>query len=282
MAKTNFLFRHIPLTPLKQQFVAGGIIGLMVFFILLVFQPFGTYGFSMANKSLFLFGYGVIASLCYATFYTAGYLFFPRWFSSANWSIIKEAACLILVVLLLTLVSLLYHHQVIGNYKVDVMAFLNFLKYTVSIALVPFSVLYYQKWIQLKLVERTPIGNNETEKSAQLITFKSNNKNEPSVTLPENEIVFIKSEGNYIEVMHWNGANLQRHIIRNTLNNVLSVLPEQLFCKIHRSYVVNLNFAEIVLLNGSSYELCLAGFDQKLPVSRSMVKVLKQSIQDRG
>lgn len=281
MANTNILFRHIPHTPLKQQLVAGGIIGLMVFFILLVFQPFGTYGFSMANKSLFLFGYGIIAALCYIAFYTAGHLLFPRWFSSARWSVIKEAACLIFVVLLLTLASLIYHHQVIGNYTMNGLAFLNFLKYSVSVALVPFSVLYYQKWIQFRLVVRTPFSADEPANKTQSITFISNNKNEPSVTLPENEIVFIKSEGNYIEVMHWNGEKLQRYIIRNTLNNVLSVLPEQLFGKIHRSYVVNLNFAEKVLLSGSSYELCLAGFDQKLPVSRSMVKDLKQSIQHR-
>ncbi len=142
MANANFFSRHIPVTPLKQQVIAGGIIGLMVFFILLVFQPFGTYGFSMAYKSLFLLGYGIIASLCYIVFYTAGHLLFPQWFSSGNWNIIKEVRCLILVIFLLTLASLLYHHQIIGNYTINGMAFLKFLKYTLSVAIVPFSVLY--------------------------------------------------------------------------------------------------------------------------------------------
>lgn len=281
MENSNFRFLRIPLTPLKQQLFAGGIIGLMVFFILFVFQPFGTYGFSIANKSLFLFGYGAITSLCYIIFYTAGYFLFPRWFSYSNWNIIKEAGCLILVLLLMTLASLFYHHQIIGNDTLNFKIFLNFLKYSLSVAIVPFSVLYYQKWINFKLTQRIPVNAGETGETIQTITFESNNKNEPSITLPENEILFIKSEGNYIELVQWSQQTLHRHLIRNTLNNVLSVLPQQSFCKIHRSFVANMNFADKIVLNSSVYELCLAGINQKLPVSRSMVKELKQLIQDR-
>lgn len=282
MANKGFIFRHIPLTPFRQQLISGGIIGLLVFFILLVFQPFGTYGFSIANKSLFLFGYGAINTLCYIGFYTAGFLFFPRWFSFSNWNLLKEAICLILALLLMTMASLLYHHQFVGNYQLNLSVFLNFLKYSSAVAVVPFSVLYYQKWIYFKLTQRINENSDETGNTNQTITFDSNNKNEPSLSLPENEILFIKSEGNYIEIVKWDQQTIQRHLIRNTLNHVLAVLPDHKFCKIHRSFVVNMHFADKIVLNGSVYELNLSVVDQKLPVSRSMVKELKQLIQNRS
>lgn len=280
MANKSFLFHRIPLTPFKKQLAAGSVIGLLIFFILIVFQPFGTYGFSIPNKSLFLFGYGVINASSYICFYAAGFLLFPRWFSFSNWYLLKEATCLILVLLLMTMASLLYHHQFIGTYKLNLSAFLNFLKYSSAVAVVPFSILYYQKWIHFQLTQRVN-ENSGTENPIQIITFDSNNKNEPSITLPENEILFIKSEGNYIEIVKWDQQIIQRHLIRNTLNNVLAVLPDHKFCKIHRSFVVNLLFAERVVLNGSAYELNLSVMDQKLPVSRSMVKNLRQLIQNR-
>lgn len=282
MAYKNFLFRHIPLTPFRKQLAAGGIVGLLVFFILFVFQPFGTYGFSIAHKSLFLFGYGVINASSYICFYAVGFLLFPRWFSFSNWNLLKEATCLILVLLLMTLTSLLYHHQFVGNYQLSLSVFLNFLKYSSAVAVVPFSILYYQKWIHFKLTQSASETAVGTESPIQTITFDSNNKNEQSVTLPENEILFIKSEGNYIEIVRWDQQTIRRHLIRNTLNNVLAVLPDHKFCKIHRSFVVNLNFADKVLLNGSAYELNLTVAAQKLPVSRSMVKELKQLMQNRS
>lgn len=281
MAIKGFFFHRIPHTPFRQQIAAGGIIGLLVFFILLVFQPFGTYGFSIANKSLFLFGYGVINALSYIGFYAAGFLLLPRWFSFSNWNLMKEATCLILVLLLMTMSSLLYHHQFVGDYKLNISAFLNFLKYSGAVAVVPFSILYYQKWIHFKLTQSVSEKVNGNEPAAQTITFNSNNKNEPSVTLPENEILFIKSEGNYIEVVKWDQQTIQRYLIRNTLNNVLAVLPDRKFSKIHRSFVVNLHFADKIILNSSVYELNLSVMDQKLPVSRSMVKELKQLIHNR-
>ena len=281
MANKNFLFRGIPPTPFRKQITAGGIIGILVFFILFVFQPFGTYEFSSANKSLFLFGYGVINTLSYIGFYAAGFLLFPRWFSFSNWNLLKETTCLILVLLLMTLMSLLYHHQFVGNYQLSLSVFLNFMKYSSAVAVVPFSILYYQKWIHFKFTHDLNDMADETESSIQTITFDSNNKNEPSVILPENEILFIKSEGNYIEIVKWDQQAIQRHIIRNTLNNVLSVLPDHKFSKIHRSFVVNLYFADKIVLNGSVYELTLSVMDQKLPVSRSMVKELKQLIPNR-
>ena len=56
------------------------------------------------------------------------------------------------------------------------------------------------------------------------------------------EIDFIKSDGNYIEV-HQNG---KKRVIKETLKNIQSKLPDDKFFQIHRSYLVNVEKVESI------------------------------------
>ncbi len=49
------------------------------------------------------------------------------------------------------------------------------------------------------------------------------------------EILYIKSAGNYIDIVTQN----KTYTSRQSLDNILQQLSQELFCKIHRSYVVN-------------------------------------------
>lgn len=51
-----------------------------------------------------------------------------------------------------------------------------------------------------------------------------------------NEIMFFKSDKNYIEVVTLD----KTYIIRSTLANLLNELPKKTFVKVHKSYIVNL------------------------------------------
>ena len=251
--------------------MTGSIVGFFVFFILLVFQPFGTYDFSMANKSLFLLGYGVISATTYIAFYTLGILLLPKWYNAKNWNLLKELITFFLVFNLMTLACLFYHQQIIGGYYITLPVYFNFLKYSLAVAFLPFFILYYQKWISRRLTIVSEEHN--TEPKINIIKFSGTNKNELPVELAENDILYLKSDGNYIEIV--NIAH-QKQLIRNTLNNVFAQLPSNNFCKIHRSYIVNLSHIKSISLDGSNYELHLNSSQIKLPVSRSMVKELKQ------
>ncbi|MFA9388620.1 MAG: LytTR family DNA-binding domain-containing protein [Prolixibacteraceae bacterium] len=270
--KKNFFQQNIPLTPTKGHLIAGSIVGFFVFFILLVFQPFGTYNFSMTHKTLFLVGYGFIAAGTYIAFYLAGILLLPKCFDAKNWNLLKELITFLLVFNLMTLACLIYHQQFIGGYYITLPVFIGFLKYSLAVGSVPFFVLYYQKWISIRLT----IVETNAESNRSVVKFNSTNKNEMSVNLPEDEILFLKSDGNYIEIVSLANSILKKQLIRNTLNNVLAQLPSDHFCKIHRSYVVNLKHVKRISLDGSNYELHLISNQLKLPVSRSMVKPLKK------
>lgn len=55
------------------------------------------------------------------------------------------------------------------------------------------------------------------------------------VKLNFNDILFVKSERNYIDIQ----TITKKITVRNTLDNLINELDPKIFCKTHRSYVVN-------------------------------------------
>lgn len=270
---SKFLFHKVHFTPLAKKIKVGGTIGLFVFFILLVFQPFGTYSFTMANKTFFLAGYGLVTAVSYMLFFAAGNWLFPKWFTKRKWNLLKELIVFFGVFNIMAFASLVYHHSIIGGYKITLSVYFNFLKYSIAIASIPFFVLYYQKWILSRMTKLNIENVDNLERKT--ISFYSNNKNELPIVLSEDQILYLKSDGNYIEIFYLVDSKIEKQIIRNTLNNVQSNLPLESFYKIHRSHLVNLSYAKSIELNRSNYELSLKYGEIKLPVSRSVVKTLK-------
>ena len=145
----------------------------MVFFILWVFQPFGTYDFIISNKMMFLLGYGVIAVFTYMAFYALGYALFPKWVNAKRWNLLRELVSLLLALMLISLFSLFYHHWFTGHDKVTFIGYLYFLRYCLLVAVVPVAILYYQKWVQLKLnsIEENAIVETTTERGVGRYLF---------------------------------------------------------------------------------------------------------------
>ena len=54
------------------------------------------------------------------------------------------------------------------------------------------------------------------------------------------EITMLKSDGHYVEVFTKNN----KYLVRTKLNEFCNVLPESMFVRVHRSYVVNINSIE--------------------------------------
>ena len=261
------LWVHHPvfsLVPLQKHLKAGGVIGGITFLILWIFQPFGTNDFAISNKMLFLAGYGVIAAFTYMAFYALGYALFPKWFNAGRWNLFREVFSLLLVLLLISFFSLIYHHWFTGEDKVTFIGYLQFLKFCLLVAVWPFAILYYQKWLQAKLKVAPNDTFKETDESIDadtLLVFESKNKNEDSVTVPADKIVWLKAEGNYVEII-----SCENSVIRK---------------QVHRSYIVNFDFVRKLNANGSNYELILDGFEITLPVSRKLVRDIRELIKKR-
>lgn len=113
------------------------------------------------------------------------------------------------------------------------------------------------------------LQNFNTKKHSNLndtVTIKSEGK---QVFLPINEIYFIMSNGNYIEIKH----KLGRYVIREKLILFLDKLPPKTFIQVHRRYVINLDKIKAINSNLVWIE------EKEIPISDSYRKKLHEMVR---
>ena len=113
----------------------------------------------------------------------------------------------------------------------------------------------------LKAINRLNPSNNKTEsidyKHETLShIFLKEDKKVHKVLL--NKILYIQSYGNYIKVFTENN----KLIVQETLLNILSILPDKMFVRIHKSYIVSVD----KVLNYDSSSLHIK--EVKLPIGK--------------
>ena len=86
------------------------------------------------------------------------------------------------------------------------------------------------------------------------------------LSLPEDQLLFVQAEGNYIEV-YYRDSTLKKKLIRNTLSSIAERYTT-LF-KPHRSYLVNISKVSRIGGNSQGYTLHFEDCDLYIPVSRN-------------
>jgi len=82
------------------------------------------------------------------------------------------------------------------------------------------------------------LKNKEENISAKILHLKS------KAIINISEILYIKSDGHYIEYFLNNKTTPE--VDRSSLTEVLQLLPNKCFIRIHKSYIVNINFIKII------------------------------------
>ena len=87
--------------------------------------------------------------------------------------------------------------------------------------------------------------------------------------VPLSEIIWIKADDKYLEIQ----TTRERHLYRSSLNEVTNLLDDNIFCRVHRSFIVNLDhvtsFKGMVLNMGAI----------EVPVSRTYFKEFKTKFE---
>lgn len=116
-------------------------------------------------------------------------------------------------------------------------------------------------------------------KSAQSVTISSEN-NKQTIELTLNNLVCIKSDGNYVEVYYWKDGEIKHELIRNSLSKITNQLETyECMVRCHRSYLINFNKVERVSGNARNFNLHVEGLGFLVPVSRSFPKALLEEIK---
>lgn len=252
--------------------------GVFIFLFLFLFQPFGlsSYPGSLWKVAL---GYGATCTAVMMVLNGFVPLAMPKFFSEVKWTVGREIGWTLVNVALIGFANLLYS-VAIGLAQLNVGTLLRYEGYTVLIGLFP--VTAGVLWTEARLSRRYrldsqqvnagmhPIPTPEEVPAASLITIPSENGKE-DLALPTNELLFIHSAGNYLEVYQTKRARIERHVLRGSLKRTeeaLSGNPRLLRC--HKSHLVNLDRVSYVSGNAQGFQLHLDHGTEVVPVSRQL------------
>jgi two-component system LytT family response regulator len=115
-------------------------------------------------------------------------------------------------------------------------------------------------------------GAEKTEPdSGTRIVFKSRGR---ILFLPLADIRWVGAEENYVRLC----TGTETHLLRETMSHLESRLDQQVFLRVHRSFIVNLNFVKEVRteLDGESVVVMLDG--QKIAMSRGYRSRILESL----
>ncbi len=257
--------------------------GLIITFLLFTLQPFGFSEldfFPRLWKSLIM---GLTTTVTLLVSYTLCAKALPQTFKNKQWLVWKDLAFSAFNVLLIGIAnSLVIYWLKLSSAELSPLI-INVVSHTILIGIVAsFLLLFIEQSFHLrselaslqKLNDQLEVRKVENP-YAQMITFLSE-KGKPEFRLDPNEITFLKSEGNYVEVfLEGDGKEL----LRNRLKVVASLLPEGHFFQCHRSYLVNTHRISRINRASRDYEVMLKGSDKSIPVSRAkadpLIELLK-------
>jgi len=284
MTLKNYLNQPFPKLTSRWKLMIT--ISLFVAIFLIIFQPFGLY--LIQNKILVLSGYGLVTFLVLFINLIIVEHIFPKKFSEKNWTIGKEFLWLLWIIFCIGLGNALYTNYLFDYYRPNLMFFVQFQLITLTVGLIPISILIItkQKYLLQRNIKSAQQINNNLEKgqsgipSNSLVRIYSDNEKD-YVEFNPNNFYFIESSGNYIEIYITENNQLTRKTLRCTLKRAMFFLKDIAeIIRCHRAYIVNT--AKITSAKGNSQglKLHLDHCEIEVPVSRNYVDCIRTQIDN--
>ncbi len=89
--------------------------------------------------------------------------------------------------------------------------------------------------------------------------------------IPVDDIVYIEAQDDYVEIYTPKGHFLKKETMRFLENR----LPKDIFLRVHRSYIINLNYINKIEKYGKESYMLILKDNTRINVSKSRLKVLK-------
>jgi DNA-binding LytR/AlgR family response regulator len=279
----GLLNKPYPITDdLRMNLQSVGGISLGLFLFLLFFQPLDPPVNEFNRKLLILAGFGIIHLLLLAVCRIVIPSVLPGLFQSEKWTIKKEAV-LHLLFLILNSVAFAFYARYVGKIEINFHIAVNIV--LISAASVAVLVIINEyKFLKTKLqsfmTQNQDIDVQEPDADTlNGIEFESENQSERFFLFPE-QIILIKSAGNYIEIIYKQKEKVSRRMVRNTLANAEQLLSKYPFLiRCHRSSVVNINCIRKVDKTSEGLKLNLFDYSRPVSVSRQYVLKVKEALE---
>jgi two-component system LytT family response regulator len=129
----------------------------------------------------------------------------------------------------------------------------------------------YQNVEMKKPIEKLQARVDEKEEYLNRVVVKEKNK---ISVIPVQNIIYFEAQDDYVQIV----AEQSKHLKQKTMKYYETHLDPTLYIRIHRSYILNINYLQdIELMEKESYRAILKN-GMKLPVSRSGYSLLKNTL----
>ena len=259
----------------------------MIILILIMFHPFGLKSIEPTSKRFIVeSGYGIVTFIILifnSKFFPS---IFPKYFHDKNWTVWKEIVTTLIVIFTISVGNTIYTY-LWGFTYLNLVSALFFMFNTTLVAIFPITISifirknhYLQQNLKSAEIFNDKIGGKSEDKgSVQTYNFSGKSENE-HIELNPNDLLYIQSQRNYIQFFYQNNESIKNKLIRSPMKDVEKSIENFDFLqRCHRSYIVNINYIEKVEGDSLGLLLHLKNCDIKIPVSRSCVKDLKNTLQ---
>jgi len=252
-------------------------VGLFVFLFLLVFQPFGLASIP-GNKFIFIAGYGIIS------FVITGLVTFLNGslFKEQHWTLFNQIMYYLVLITVISLANFYYTQTIIHSFDFSP---LKFVLYTLSVGIFPtfFITVLHEKLLNKNYIlesDKVNLALQSANDGLKEISdeFSLKSTQGISITIKQSNILFIESDGNYLQIHYLKDdlANISK--FRGTIKSVLTKLNPT-FRKTHRAYIVNKRYIQQAKGNAQGLTLTIMHTKKQVPVSRSFVQEFKRFME---
>ncbi|MBP1672750.1 MAG: transcriptional regulator, LytTr family [Bacteroidetes bacterium] len=251
---------------------------LFIFLFLIIFKP--TFGNEeMEHLSLFtISGLSIISflSLLFNLFIVPK--LFKKWFNPINWTVRKTILFSLEQIVVIALANYIF----LFYFETKLILFFNFFSIFALTALIGFIpllilIVYIEKHQQYKNHQAAQYINKnlktfKPDLEDPKMTFWASN-NIDHLELYESQLLYIKSEGNYIRVVYHENKVIRNKMLRQSLSAMETLLSDfRSIKRVHRFYIVNLNTPISVKGNAKNCYIQFQDFEMSVPISRSFYK----------
>ena len=271
----------------RKKVISALLAGLFVGLFLFIFKPFGIAETITESSNYFKFvGFAVVTFLGVLLVDLGFPYLFPKFFDERYYTVWKELIVGALVILIIGLGNTLYL-KFFYAFDLGFKGLAIMIGQTFLVGIFPISLLTLLKLIKLQksnLIVSQEINSNPDFKA--IAGLKTNDwklsvdsrSNAISIDAEFSGLVYIESVGNYINVIKRDDKELSKKMLRKTLKSVAEEKLGPSIIRCHRSYIVNLEKVTHVSGNAQGLKLTLEGCEEKIPVSRKYISIVKEHL----
>ncbi len=275
-----------PLASTSRQIRFSLLLGLAVWLVLQILQPFRLNEVVNRYFDIKLLGYGLLTSTTSILYTSIWRSLFPSMFQEKNWTLGVEILVIASNVLVIGLANLLYS-SLVFKIPLTVSTLMFFQFATLAVGFIPITLITLLKYSLLmrKVSAESRLFNAEIPRDnmgvearlivEEIISLPSENKNE-QMRLSPLAILGIESADNYVMVYFVEEGQVKKNLLRSSLMKMEEVLAGYPgIIRTHRSWLVNLHYTGQASGNAQGLLLHIPVADLWVPVARSRVAEIK-------